>query len=218
MLGRRVTITVGLVAMLLLAGCAATQEEFSFESTPATVSDDALSEAGYESTGGPEPLVVNRTVDAGGQERDVTATNYATTYTRSVQLAGQERVLAGAAVFTTPSISFVGQEFNPIADQTNRQLVNRARSRVQGQLDGTRIQDVSFVENRSATILGEDATVSVFSGTTTVQGVEVELRIQVARVKHDGDFVLVAGAYPQALASDERPRLETVFAGVEHEG
>ena len=217
MLARRTMLTVGVVAMLLLAGCAATQEEFSFESTPATVSDDALSEAGYESTGGPEALTVNRTVNAGGQERDVTVSNYVTAYTRNVQVAGQERTLAGAAVFTTPSISFVGQEFNPIADQSNQQLVQQARNRVQGQIDGGQIRDVSFVENRSATILGEETTVGVFSGTTTVQGVEVELRIHVTRVKHDGDFVLVAGAYPEALAGDERPRLETVFGAVEHE-
>ncbi|MEZ3143426.1 DUF6517 family protein [Halobaculum sp. MBLA0143] len=218
MLARRTVLTVGVVAMLLLTGCAATQEEFSFESAPATVADDAVSEAGYESTGGPETLTVNRTVDAGGQQRDVTVTNYVTAYTRSVQIGGQQRTLAGAAVFTTPSISLVGQEFNPIADQSNRQLVQRARNRVQGRIDGNRIRDVSFVENRSATVLGRETTVGVFSGTTTVQGVEVVLRIHVTRVKHDGDFVLVAGAYPQTLAADERPRLETVFGAVEHEG
>ncbi len=216
MVTRRVAVTVGVALVLLLSGCAATQEEFRFESTPGTVTDDALSEAGYESTEEAESLTVNRTVNAGGSERDVTVVNYASAYAREVEVAGQSRTLAGAAVFTTPSISFVGQEFNPVADQSNKQLVDRAQSRVGGQIDGG-IEDVTFVENRTTTILGAETTVGVFAGTTTVQGTEVELRILVTKVQHEGDFVIVAGAYPQALAGDERPRLETVFDNVEHE-
>lgn len=216
MVTRRVAVTVGVALVLLLSGCAATQEEFRFESTPGTVTDDALSEAGYGSTGEAESLTVNRTVNAGGSERDVTVVNYASAYAREVEVAGQSRTLAGAAVFTTPSISFVGQEFNPVADQSNKQLVDRAQSRVGGQIDGG-IEDVAFVENRTTTILGAETTVGVFAGTTTVQGTEVELRILVTKVQHEGDFVIVAGAYPQALAGDERPRLETVFDNVEHE-
>ncbi len=216
MVTRRVAVTVGVALVLLLSGCAATQEEFRFESTPGTVTDDALSEAGYGPTEEAESLTVNRTVNAGGSERDVTVVNYASAYAREVEVAGQSRTLAGAAVFTTPSISFVGQEFNPVADQSNKQLVDRAQSRVGGQIDGG-IEDVAFVENRTTTILGAETTVGVFAGTTTVQGTEVELRILVTKVQHEGDFVIVAGAYPQALAGDERPRLETVFDNVEHE-
>lgn len=217
MVTRRVAIAVGLALMILSSGCAATQEEFRFESSPATVSDEALSEAGYETAREAEALTVNRTVNAGGEERDVTVVNYASAYARQVSVAGQSRTLAGAAVFTTPSISVVGQQFNPVADQSNEELVEQAQSRVEGQIDGGGIEDVELVENRTATILGEETTVGVFAGTTTVQGAEVELRILVTKVRHDGDFVIVAGAYPQALASDERPRLETVFDNVEHE-
>jgi hypothetical protein len=217
MMTRNVAVGIGLALMLVVSGCAATQEEFRFESTAGTVSDDALSEAGYESTEEAESLTVNRTVNAGGSERDVTVVNYASAYAREVEVAGQSRTLAGAAVFTTPSISFVGQEFNPVADQSNKQLVDRAQSRVEGQIDGGGVEDVEFVENRTATILGTETTVGVFSGTTTVGETEVELRILVTKVKHEDDFVIVAGAYPQALAGDERPRLETVFDNVEHE-
>ena len=216
MVGRRTLIAVGLAVALALSGCAATQEEFSFSASPGSFTDSAVDEAGYE-TQGTEELVVNRTVTAGGQERRVTVTNYASTYTRSVELAGQNRTLAGAAVFTTPSISIVGNEFNPIADQSNRELVQRATNRVQGQLDGAQIRDVEFVENRTMTVLDTETTVGVFSATTEVQGSEIQLRILVTKVKHEGDFVLVAAAYPQALAGDERPRAETLFDNVEHE-
>lgn len=217
MVGRRTLVAVSLAVAVLLSGCAATQESFSFSASPGTFSDSAVEEAGYDEIG-TEELVINRTVTAAGSERQVTVTNYASTYLRNVTLAGQERTLAGAAVFTTPSISIVGNEFNPIADESNRELVQRATNRVEGQLDGQRIQDVEFVENRTMTVLGTETTVGVFSATTTVQGSEIELRILVTKVKHEGDFVLVAAAYPQALASDERPRAETLFANVEHEG
>ncbi|ERH11300.1 MAG: hypothetical protein J07HB67_00307 [halophilic archaeon J07HB67] len=217
MVTRKLAVTLGVVLLLLSSGCAATQEEFRFESSPATVSETALSEAGYETAREAESLTVNRTVDAGGQERDVTVVNYASAYTRQVTVAGQNRTLAGAAVFTTPSISVVGQQFNPVADQSNEQLVNRAQNRVEGQIDGGGIDDLRLVENRTATVLDTETTVGVFSGTTTVQGVEVELRILVTKVRHEGDFLIVAGAYPEALAGEERPRLETVFDSVDHE-
>jgi len=217
MVTRRVPVAVGLALLILSSGCAATQEEFRFESSPASVSDAALSEAGYETVREAESLTVNRTVDAGGEERDVTVVNYASAYARQVLVAGQNRTLAGAAVLTTPSISVVGQEFNPVADQSNEALVDRARGRVEGQIDGGGIENVRLVENRTATVLGEETTVGVFTGTTTVQGAEVELRILVTKVQHEGDFVVVAGAYPRTLAGDERPRLETVFDNVEHE-
>lgn len=216
MMGRRTLVAaLGSAVTVSVAGCAASQEEFEFSASPGTFGESTVSEAGYEKQQ-TEEIVVERTVDAGGQERDVTVTNYASAYLRRVSVAGSERTLAGAAVFTTPSISFVGQEFNPIADQSNEELVERAADRVESELDGGEIREIERVEELTTTVLGTETTVGVFSAVTEVEGGEIELLIHVTRVKNDGDFVLVAGAYPRALESDERPRLESLFGDVTH--
>ena len=218
MVGRRAVLTsIGVAITGGLAGCAATQDEFEFASEPGAVADSAVEEASYEELER-EEIVETRTVEAGGSTRDVTVTNYAQPYKRQVEIAGQSRTLAAVAVFTTPSISFLGQQYNPIADESNEDLVERARSRISDEIDGGKVEDVTKEEDRSMTILDEETTVGVFSATTTVQGAEIDLRIHVTKVKHEGDFVLVAGGYPQQLTADEEPRLETMFNNVEHEG
>lgn len=216
MVGRRQLLAgvAGLTAGL--AGCAATQDEYSFSSTPGAFAESAVTESGYTGLDR-EEIEITRRVEVAGSTRDVTVTNYATPYERQVTLAGSERTLAGAAVFTTPSISFVGQEYNPVADQSPKALLERTSEQFAGQLDGGSIEDIQQVDERTLTVLGSDTTVSVFDATTTYQGSEIPVRILVAKVKHDGDFVIVAAAYPKALRSDERPRAERLFENVEHD-
>ena len=138
----------GLVAGL--AGCAATQQEFEFESTPATFADGAVAEADYESEG-TEEVVVERTVAAGGSERDVTVTNHSTEYTREVTLAGTPRSLVVAVAFSSPSMAIVGQEFNPIADESRRELAGRMRDQIAERLDGEGPDDLAAVTERETT-------------------------------------------------------------------
>lgn len=201
-----------------LAGCSSlNQEEFEFTAAPGQFAADAVEETGYEKLEQQE-IVEERTVDVGDQERDVTVTNYATPYKREVDLGGQSRTLGAALVFTSPSISFVGQEFNPVANWSLSKIVENARDQIESELEGSGFSDVSKSEERSATVLGEETTVGVFEAVTDVEGTEVTLRMPVTRVKHEGDFVVVAAAYPKQLADEERPRAERLFGNVEHNG
>ncbi len=212
---RRVLATVGVLAGL--SGCEATQEEFEFESEPGAFSEDATDDAGYEELE-QERIVEERVVEVGGEDRDVTVINYAQPYRREVSVGGDERTLAAAAVFTTPSISFVGQQYNPIADESPRELLDRARGRIEDQIDGGEIRDISKESERSASILDTDTTISVFEAVTELDGAELTLRIHLTKLKHEGDFILLAGGFPKQLSDDERPRLETLLNNVEHDG
>ena len=203
----------GLVAGL--AGCAATQQEFEFESTPATFADGAVAEADYESEG-TEEVVVERTVAAGGSERDVTVTNHSAEYTRKVTLEAEPRSLVVAVAFSTPSMAIVGQEFNPIADESRRELAGRMRNRIAEQLDGEGPDDLTAVTERETTVLGTSTTVGVFEGTIVLEAGERQLRLLVTRVEDDQDYVVLGAAYPAELADEERPRVETLFGAVEH--
>lgn len=196
-----------------LAGCAAAQTEF--EATPGQFAPDAVDASGYEQVN-QEALVIERTVGTDGVERDITVRNYVTTYDRGVRVAGQSRPLAAATVFTTPSLSIAGREFNPVADESLASLAGRASGQVGGQLSGG-ISDIEPVEERQQTVLDTETTVGVFEGVTEAGPTTVTLRLLVARVKHAGDFVLIGTAYPAALTDEERPRAERLFENVEHE-
>ena len=213
---RRRELCVGAAGLVAgLAGCAATQEEFEFESTPATFVDEAVAEAGYESQG-TEEVVVERTVTVGGSERDVTAINYSAEYTREVTVAGMPRSLIAAVAFSSPSMTILGQEFNPIADESRRELAGRMRDRVDERLDGEGPDDLAAVTEREATVLGTSTTVGVFEGTVVLEAGERQLRLLVTRVEDNQDYVVLGAAYPAEFADEERPRVETLFGAVEH--
>ena len=198
-----------------LAGCAATQTEF--EAAPGRFSTAAADAAGYRLVN-ETAAVTRRTVDIGGSEREITVRNQVAEYERGVVVAGSERPLAGATVVTTPSIAVAGRELNPVADAPLDSLADRAAGRVGDQLAGDGLEDLSSVGNEQTTVLGTETELGVFEGTTQVGPTTVALRLLVCRVSHAGDFVLVGVTYPAALATDERPRAETLLAGVEHDG
>ena len=213
---RRRELCAGVAGLVAgLAGCAATQEEFEFESTPATFADEAVAEADYESEG-TEEVVVERTVTAGGSERDVTVINYSAEYTREATVAGTPRSLVAAVAFSSPSMTILGREFNPIADESRRELAGRMRDRIDERLDGEGPDDLAAVTEREATVLGTSTTVGVFEGTVVLEAGERQLRLLVTRVEDDQDYVVLGAAYPAELADEERPRVETLFGAVEH--
>mgnify|MGYP006948679227 FL=1 len=198
-----------------VAGCVATQEEFEFEADPGAFANEVVEDAGYEELDQQE-VVVNRTVEAGGTERDVTVINYSTEYERSVDIAGQRRPLAAAVVFVTPSASVVGQEYNPIADESLTELARRANGRLGTRMAGGEIEDIEKLEERSMTVLDSGTSVGVFSGRTELGGTELSIRLLVTRVKHENDYVILGAAYPEQLAPEERSRVETLFSDVDH--
>ena len=206
--------TVGVAAAL--SGCAATQEEFEFSSAPAAFAAAAVDEAGYERVS-QEEVVEERQIEAGGSERDVTVTNYLTQYERSVSIRDQERTLVFGLVFTTPSISFVGQEFNPVSDWDAAEIVENTAAMIEDQIDGE-IRDISEVDERTMTVLETETDVTVLGVTVAAEGTDIQYRVPVAKVQHEGDFVLVATMYPEQFREEERPRAETLLRNVEYGG
>ena len=213
---RRRSVAAGVVGLTIgLAGCAATQTEF--EAAPGRFSTSAVDAAGYRLVNETE-AVTRRTVDLGGSQREITVRNQVTEYERDVVVAGSERPLAGATILTTPSISVAGREFNPVGDASLDSLAGRAAGRIGDQLAGDGVRDLSAVDESQTTVLGTETTLGVFEGTTQVGSATTTLRLLVCRVQHAGDFVLVGTTYPGELSEAERPRADTLLAGVEHDG
>lgn len=205
-------LVVTVVLVLVSAGCLGVitgQEPASFEADPATVTDDTLQSTGYVETG-VSPQVINRTVSAAGQSREVEVTNHVAEYERTVELAGASGEFARFTVVSTPAIELFGRTFNPVGDLSNRELAQRVQSEY-GSID-----DLEVAGERSVRVLGTATTVTRFTGTATVAGgVEIDVVIHLAKLEHDGDFVIAVAAHPSAIQG-ERGRVDSLLAGISH--
>jgi hypothetical protein len=197
----------------LLAGCGflTGSEALTFSASPATASDASLSETGYEEQNVTEQRVT-RNVSAAGQTRQVNVTNQQAKYERAVDLGplGSQR----AAVFVTfasPEVSVAGRTFNPIADMSEREILQEFDSQYEGITVG------SQVESRNVSTLGQSTELKQFDGTATLAGTELDVTIQTAKFQHEGDYVVAVGIYPQLLDGEES-NVVLLLEGLEHDG
>ena len=209
----RRTVLTALVALVVVsAGCTGliTGEEVAFEANTATVQDDTLESTGYEETNVTEQTIT-RDVSVGGEERTVSITNQYAVYARSGSVGGVEvSGVAQFALISTPGAEMAGQTLNPVATLSHRQLVERFSGRT-----GT-VDDIEFVENRTAESLGDERAVGEFNGTTERVGQELTVRIHVASFEHEGDVLVAIAVHPVGV--DEEATVDDLLAGIEHSG
>jgi hypothetical protein len=185
-------------------------EAQEFEASPATVGDSTLSETGYQQAGDQESeeMRVERTLEAGGQSRDVVAVNYISQYEKNVEFLGQEKRAAVFIAFSTPEVEVLGETFNPVGDMDNKELIEQ----VQGKYEGLSVGEE--VDTRDADILGSTAEVSKFEGQADLDGTTVDVYIHVGQTDHDGDIIIPIAVYPRMV--EEESETFTNMSGVEH--
>ncbi|NHN48870.1 hypothetical protein G9464_14875 [Halostella sp. JP-L12] len=186
------------------------EEAQEFEASPATVNDAALEETDYQQSGDQESeeMEVTRTVEGGGQERDIKAVNYISQYERKISILGMEKRAAVFVAFTTPKVEILGKTFNPVGEMSNRELVQQ----VQGKYEGLSVGEE--VDARETEMLGETVEISKFEGQADLDGTTVDVYVHVGQTDHDGDFVIPIGIYPQRI--DDEEAVFTLLDGVEH--
>lgn len=205
---------VAVVVLVAGAGCLgflSGSEPLEFAATPATVADSATADTGYQEKR-VEAQPLEREVTVAGQTRTVKVTNHVAVYTREADLGplGQQE-LGTFVALSTPEIEVLGRTFNPVGDMSNRELLGQ----IQGNYQGLQIGD--RVGATSVQLLGQSTTLETYDGTATAQGQSVDVRIRIAKVTHEGDFVVVVGIYPTQLEG-EGDRIETLIGGVTHAG
>lgn len=141
-------------------------------------------------------------------------TNYLRTYTRSISQSGISRELV-AAVFTSPSISIVGQQFNPLADLELRGLLERTQGRF-SEYGAPQLHEITRSDEFSIQSLSTEATVGVFSAVTDGTPA-IDIEVLISRFKHDDDYMILRGGYPQSITDTERQRVRTLFENIVHE-
>lgn len=210
---RRSAALVAVAGIALLAGCGfiTGSESLAFSASPATPSDDAVSETGYEEQT-VEEQVVTRNFTVADQTRSVEVTNQLAQYERQVDLGplGSQR----AAVFVTfasPEVSVAGQTFNPIADMSEREILMQFESQYES------IEVGEEVDRQNVSTLGQSTELRQFDGTATLAGSEVDVYIHATKFQHEGDYVVAVGIYPQLL-DGEAENIVTLTESLEHSG
>lgn len=196
-----------------LAGCLDwLDEELTYEATAPTVAQEAVDSAGYEHAQTRE-FTIERTFEAAGQSQDVTTINWVAEYEKRVDTPfGSERAAVFAAL-ATPKVEELGQTFNPVGDMSTAELAELLQERYD------EIGDLEHVDDGTATVLGQETTRSRFRGNGQLAlGLTLEVDVHVTSAVESGsDFIVCVGAYPRIL-SGELDNLETMLAGVEHDG
>ena len=197
------------VCLVALSGCALlTGETLEFSAQPATVSENAQETAQYDLVG-VEAREINRTVDVLGQERRIVATNHVATYERDLAVTTTEAV-GTVVLVSTPQMSVAGQSVNPVGSMGPESVLRTLGA-------GQGIGDLSRQGNRTVTVLGEEATVTDFDGTTTVAGQDVDVTVHFLQVPHEGDYVIGLAVHPAVMSADQAG-VDAMFEGIEHTG
>ncbi len=204
---RTVIAGVGAAGLAGLSGCLGLLGMAEHESSPAGVTAEARAETDYEQTA-IEPLEIEREV--GPTNETVTVTNYMTKHEKQVGIQGLgERRAAVFNVLTTPQVSILGRELNPVEEMSTEELIDLVRENYDG------IDNVSHDEDAEITILEQSTTKSRYTADAEFDGRRVEVDVHITEAVEAGDDLLVAiGVYPERLQSQEEPNVTTLVESV----
>lgn len=204
---RAVLGTIAGAGIASLAGCALLQDTIEESAQPAGVGDDALASTGFEHRTTNEQ-VVERTVEAGGESRDIKLTNYVVQYGKAVESVGQDA--ATFQLFTTPGVTIAGNDVNPYKALGDDQLL---RTVIEQSSQGE-AENVEQTGTETVTVLGEAVSFSQYEATTQVEGQDVAAMLHFGRTTNEGDLLVVSGGYPEMI--DEWPNIVTLAEGTVH--
>ncbi|MFW5958515.1 MAG: DUF6517 family protein [Natronomonas sp.] len=204
----------GGLALFGLAGCLGAVGLDEHTASPATVDSTTRSETGYEQTN-VEEMVIREPIEVSGYSEEVVVTNYLTTLEKDVEIpVAGTKPLANFLVLTTPQVSILGREFNPVGDMSSEELLDLIVANYD------EIGSVSHDRDESVTILDQETTASMFDGKATFEGNELDVKIHVSEsVETASDLLVCVGVYPRSIIDVEadtvRRLMENVVKDVE---
>ena len=199
----------GALGLASLSGCLGAAGLDTHESSPAGVERPTLEETGYDQTG-IEPIGVTEEFSLVLYTESVSVTNYLTEHEKSVDMGplGSQRA-AVFMVLTTPQVSVVGQEFNPVEEMSAEELVEL----VQDNYD--EIGNVEREEAESVSVLDQETSMTRFSADAQFDGEDVDVLMHVTEaVQTDGDHLVVIGVYPEMTRSQEESNVHALVEGI----
>ena len=203
---------VGGAALAGLAGCLGTVGMDYHEATPGGVTADAREETGYEQIG-VEEIVIEESADLVVTQAEIEAVNYLTEHEKTVSFGPLvEQPAAVFFVLTTPRISILGQELNPVEDMSSAELIEL----VEDNYDD--IGNISPDGDEQVTILDQETTHSRFEADATFDGYDHRVDIHVSEsVETEDSHLVTIGVYPQELRAREADNVRTLVEAVVEE-
>jgi hypothetical protein len=185
----------------------------TYSASPAVVSEAAANDAGYVYQGTEE---VVESEQVAGEE--IEATNHISEYTRTIELPfdiGDNGAEAGVfAVITTPKVSVAGEEFNPISDTDNEELIEQ----IQTQYDDLSIG--GSIGERSVDALDGTVSLETYEGEAALLGEwGIDVLLDIAQPEFGDDHFVILGVYPDERSlpiGSEEDRIDTMVRGLEH--
>jgi hypothetical protein len=113
-------------------------------------------------------------------------------------------------VLSTPQAEVLGRNLNPVSDLEHKELLEKFGDRLGDQ----QIDEITLLEESTATVLGESVPLSIFKTTTQVEEMEIELHIYVFTKNHEGDILVGAGIHPKFM--DAEDSIRTMMQNVQH--
>ncbi|ELY88231.1 hypothetical protein C483_16001 [Natrialba hulunbeirensis JCM 10989] len=200
---------IGTASLAGLAGCLTLVGLATHEASPAGVDESVRAETGYEQTR-IDDLVVREEVGASIATEEVVVTNYMTEHEKAVDMGplGRQR---GAVfiVLSTPQVSVLGQQVNPVSDMSTGDLVELVVSNYDD------LSNVELEEESAATVADQSTTQSRFSANASFDGTDVDVALHITEAVEAGEDLLVTiGVYPRDLDWQEEENIFSLMDGV----
>lgn len=184
----------------------------SLEAEPAAVGQAPLEDSPFRFAG-TDTVRIEETVTVAGQDREIRATNHVRTYNRTLDLQSVEQQGGAFVVVSTPDSSIAGRSMNPVADMSNRDLVDRFRGQLEEQLG--ELRNLRSVDERTEPVLGGAATVTTYAAETEFEGETITVNVHVTKVVHEDDVIVALGVHPEAI-QQQAPEIFALMRGIEH--
>ncbi|WP_254529874.1 DUF6517 family protein [Natrinema gelatinilyticum] len=200
---------LGAAGLAGLSGCLGLVGMAEHKSSPAGAEASTRDETGYEQTN-VKKINVERDVPGGGLTGTVSVGNHMTKHEKAVEipLLGRQR---GAVfnVLTSPKVSLLGQQLNPVKDMSTKELIGLVENNYSG------IDNIQHQADAEITILDESTTQSRFTADAKFNGQSVTVDFLITKAVDAGDDLLVTiGVYPQQLRSQEEPNVTALTEAV----
>lgn len=205
MLSRSHSRSLFVVALVLTAGCTALAGgggDLSYAAGPISVADAAVSESGF-TLASDESFNFEQTLEVAGQERTVQVNADMIHLQRDYGVGTP----ASVVILSIPEIKLLGQQISLAKRIGPMSLVERAGASV-GDLERDQKQG-----EREVSILGDQRTVEVFSGSAKRNGQQADVLIFMTTFTHNDDTIVAIGLTPQAADGGDDAVLR-VFRGI----
>lgn len=190
----------------------AINDKTTFTASPAAPDNATVTEAGYELQTADE-VTVEQEISLAGQDRTIVVNNQRRTYERAVAVQNRSFNTGVFVTLSTPAIRVAGSSQNPLADMSDRELLQRFSDQL---TDGSGNPDFERVGTREAAMAGSATDVGEFQTTVSVDGEPQEVIVYVTRVRSQNDIIVAVGVHPTAFPGDRVSIFQMLYA-VEHQ-